>query len=398
MKKSAYSSLVLVSGSKSKPLEKIGFLSDSNFQYNEKWLQDFLFENAQSIPVEEIDSTYVDMIPVCCELNTPAGPLDILCVTAQGKLAVIEVKLWRNPEARRKVVAQVIDYAKELNQWDYEDLQREISKQTGRKGNVLYEMAKQHWSEISEATFVDGVSRSLKKGDILLLIVGDGIQEGTENIADFMNNVGRLQFTLGLIEMAIYRLSETDMLVQPRVLAKTVIVERTIIDLLSPDIVVQPDEGDTEIEQEISDIKKYYTQFWRDYIAQMQLDDVGIPHTSPTSTNLFLYPGINKQSWISAFVAKSSEQVGVYFRAPKGEYGEIIYRYLLEHKLEIEDQIGSKAIWKDLGEGQEKYISVYKSFEDVQAEHNKAAIFEFYNEQINNFVNALRPLLKDYEP
>jgi hypothetical protein len=398
MQKSAYSTPVLISDGKSKALEKIGFQSDSNFKYNEKWLQDFLFENAQSLPIDEIDSAYSDIIPVCCELNTPAGPLDVLYVTSQGKLVVAEVKLWRNPEARRKVVAQVIDYAKELNKWDYEDLQREISKQTGKKGNVLFELAKSHWADIEEAEFVDGVSRSLKKGDLLLLIIGDGIQEGTENIADFMNNVGRLQFTLGLIEVAIYRCSDTDLLVQPRVLAKTVIVERTIIDLLSEDIIVAQDEESRENEQEISDVRKYYTQFWREYIDQMQLDDVGVPYTPGTSTNFYLYPAINKQSWISGFVTKTDQKVGVYFRVPKKEYGEMIYQYLVKHKSEIDGQVGAEAVWEDQGEGQAKYIIVSKDFDDVHAGYNREAIFEFYNENINNFVNAFRPLLKDYVP
>jgi hypothetical protein len=398
MQKTAYSTPVLISGGNSKALEKIGFQSDSNFEYNEKWLQDFLFENAQSLPIDEIDSAYSDIIPVCCELNTPAGPLDVLYVTSQGKLVVAEVKLWRNPEARRKVVAQVIDYAKELNKWDYEDLQREISKQIGKKGNVLFELAKSHWADIEEAAFVDGVSRSLKKGDLLLLIIGDGIQEGTENIADFMNNVGRLQFTLGLIEMSIYRCSDTDLLVQPRVLAKTVIVERIVIDLLSESMVVAQDEENPEIEQEVSDLKKYYTQFWREYIDQMQLDDVGIPYTPGTSTNFYLYPAINKQSWISGFFTKTDQKVGVYFRAPKKEYGEMMFQYLLEHKLEIDDQIGAEAVWENQGEGQAKYIIVTKAFDDVHADYNREAIFEFYNEKINGFVNAFRPLLKDYEP
>ena len=124
-------------------------------------------------------------MPVCCELNRPAGPLDILYVTKQGKLVITEVKLWRNPEARRKVVAQVIDYAKELNNWDYEDLQREISRRAEQKGNVLYKLAKAKWNDLEESAFVDSVSRSLKKGDFLLLIIGDGIQEGTEKYCRF---------------------------------------------------------------------------------------------------------------------------------------------------------------------------------------------------------------------
>jgi len=337
-------------------------------------------------------------MPVCCELNRPAGPLDILYVTKQGKLVITEVKLWRNPEARRKVVAQIIDYAKELNNWDYEDLQREISRKAEQKGNVLYKLAKERWSDLEESAFVDSVSRSLKKGDFLLLIIGDGIQEGTENIADFMNNVSQLQFTLGLIEIAIYKVPNEGLIVQPRVLAKTVIIERTVIDLVSAEIQVSDPNEEDEVEQEISDIKKYYTKFWSDYISQLQLDDVGIPHSTATAENLYLYPGANKQSWISAYVAKSMQQVGVYFRAPKGEYGELIYQHLLKYQDQIKNVIGEGAVWNDKGEGREKFISINLSVDDVHSERNREAIFSFYNENINNYVNALRPLLKDFEP
>ena len=38
-----------------------------------------------------------------------------------------EFKLWRNPHARREVIGQILDYAKDLASWSYEDLQRQIS-------------------------------------------------------------------------------------------------------------------------------------------------------------------------------------------------------------------------------------------------------------------------------
>jgi hypothetical protein len=62
----------------------------------------------------------------------------------------------------------------------------------------------------------------------------------------------------------------------------------------------------------------------------MQFDDVGIPHTTPTATNLYLYSSANKKSWISAFVTKTDRKMGVYFWVPKEEYGEMMYRYRLE--------------------------------------------------------------------
>jgi len=189
-----------------------------------------------------------------------------------------------------------------------------------------------------------------------------------------------------------------DFLVQPRILAKTVIVERTIIDLRSSEIAVAEDDSGDIVRQEITDKRQFYTKFWREYLDQMQLDDVGIPHSAATSENLFLYPAINKQSWISAFVAKSVQKVGVYFRVPKEEYGELMYQYILEHKAAIVDQLGEEPNWSDAGEGREKYISIHFAVDDPHAESSREAIFEFYNTNINNFVNAFRPLLKEWEP
>lgn len=50
----------------------------------------------------------------------------MLYVTPTGRLAVVEAKLWRNPEARRKVIAQILDYAKELSRWSYETIDARI--------------------------------------------------------------------------------------------------------------------------------------------------------------------------------------------------------------------------------------------------------------------------------
>ena len=41
-------------------------------------------------------------------------------MSAQGRLSIVECKLWRNPEARRAVVTQVLDYAEEIRTWSYD--------------------------------------------------------------------------------------------------------------------------------------------------------------------------------------------------------------------------------------------------------------------------------------
>jgi hypothetical protein len=103
---------------------------------NEAWLRDTLFSNPEILPIRDIDPSYGPLLPLCRELRTEAGPLDIAYISPNGRLTLVECKLWRNPEARRKVVAQVLDYARAISRWSYSDLQRQVSMATGRQGNI----------------------------------------------------------------------------------------------------------------------------------------------------------------------------------------------------------------------------------------------------------------------
>ena len=102
-------------------------------------------------------------------------------------------------------MGQILDYARELARYGYEDLQRQISVATRRSGNVLYEMAREAGSELDEASFVDRVTRDLAAGRFLLLVAGDGIAEGTRRIGEYLRDQPGLAFGFGLIEIAEYR-------------------------------------------------------------------------------------------------------------------------------------------------------------------------------------------------
>ena len=125
---------------------------------DESSLRDLLFRFPRSLPVAAIDAAYSDPVPVCRELSTPAGYVDALYINALGRLVLAEFKLWRNPQARREVIGQILDYTKELASWNYEDLQREVSRALGRKGNVPYELVRAQTPGVDEAEFVDNVS------------------------------------------------------------------------------------------------------------------------------------------------------------------------------------------------------------------------------------------------
>jgi hypothetical protein len=210
-------------------------LDRGEIQHDEGWLQKLIFRFPQVLPVHELEPGFSRLVPVCLELPTPAGYVDNLYLTGTGDLVMVECKLWRNPEARREVVAQIIDYANGMASWTYTDLQDAVQRAStadaGRPASTLYELVEEA-GETDEAGFVDAVSRNLRLGRILLLIVGDGIREGVESLWEFLQLHAGFHFTLGIVEMPVFRLPDGGFIVQPRVLARTVNIERGIVRMV----------------------------------------------------------------------------------------------------------------------------------------------------------------------
>jgi hypothetical protein len=209
---------------------------------SEAYIQALVHEHPACLPIAEIDAMFSGPVPICTELNTPAGPIDNFMVTPSGLPVLVECKLWRNPEARREVVSQILDYAKELSRWSSSDVQREVSHRLKRDGNPLLDMVRAVDPEVDEQQFNDALTANLRRGRFLLLIVGDGIREGVEAIAEYLQLHAGLHFSLGLVELPIYVMPNGDRLVAPRVLARTALVTRNVVAV--PDGYLVDEAGD----------------------------------------------------------------------------------------------------------------------------------------------------------
>lgn len=374
-------------------LERVS-VTGEGADYNEAFIQDLAFKHPNCLPINEIDRAYEGLIPVCKELNTPAGPLDILYVTPKGRLVVVEAKLWRNPEARRKVVGQILDYANELSRWDYEDLQREISKATKRKGNVLYEIVAEHYPDTDEAEFVDEVTRSISNGRFLLLILGDGIREGVGAIAEFLDEVGSLEFTLGLVELAIYRAPNNELLLQPRVLAKTTIFKRTVVSIKNDQVVIEEDTEEQEEDTELTESQRFYLDFWPELLNELKLDDPSQPYpqsTGKTGNIFFPMPPSGGQCWVADYFVQQQKRVGVFLTFLRGDYADHVYKILLTDKEAINKELGIPVEWESI-DGKHS-IWTHRTYDGPRDEKHREAIKAFLNDTVNRFVNTFRPRL-----
>jgi hypothetical protein len=377
---------------------------DSSF--DEAWLQRTLFRHPDALPVDDIDPAYRGLVPICEELPVGTGAADIFYATPEGRLAIVETKLWRNHTARREVVSQILEYASELVKLTYEDLNSIVSRKLARGGNTLFDLVSAQHPGTEEQRFIDNVSKTLRHGRFLLLIVGDGIRDGAQSLVDFIEEYGSLEFAFGLVEVGVYSAPDGARLFQPRVLAKTLIIKRTVVSFDRSVINMTTEDAPVEDDQPghsapaLPDSKQlerqaFYQQFWTSFIPTLQLDDTTQPLPKPTrSENIYLpLPPSMAHGWISAYFSQSKRRVGVYMRfASNSAFGKFAYPKLVEERVEIDRELGPGVLWDDPsvpGGG----VGVRLTYDDLSNPATIEQVERYFRETINAFVRTFRPRL-----
>jgi hypothetical protein len=381
-------------------------LEGAGSAYDEKWLQNLLYAHPEAIPIDQIDGSFAGIVPVCVEMNTPAGPIDVLYATPSGRLVVLEVKLWRNPEARRKVIAQILDYAKELSRSSYETLDarvRDARRAEIRLGGPsgLADVVRARHANLDEARFIDGVTKSLQRGDFLLLIIGDGIREGVSAITEFLEGHGTLHFTFGLVEVAIFSLPDGGQLIQPRVLAQSTIIRRIVVSIEGAQAVVTDDAsgedatGTPEVSEETLETRRQFSPFWDEFLKMFKplLQDQSQPLPNGSrSQNLYFHMPKPSEAWISAYVARSAQRIGVYLTFQRGPIGDRLFAALESDKLSIEHELGIDVAWKS--ENGKHEVSCRKEYSGIILKDHRVSAQEWFADRVNRFITTFRPRIE----
>ncbi len=404
----AYPRLVLTRGGATEILPPISLASEGR---NEAWLRDFLLAHPAALPSAEIDPAYAELVAVCSEMRTAAGPLDALFVNRHGALVLVECKLFRNPQARREVIGQILDYAKELAHWGYADLEAAISQRLGRPGqNILFRIAASAHPDLDEASFVDAVSQNLSEGRFLLLIAGDGIRRETEAIAEYIQDHAALRFTLGLVELRSFALPDGSLLIQPRVLVRTREIERVVVrmsglPMAALDRAADP-EGDMAIEStdERSAALDSDRAFWAAFERRLVLDDPSQPRLVRRGQGNARAALGHPDVWITAYRSRSSGRIGVFVPF-RGAEGRRLWAALSDHREAIGDEInaavpGTALDWPDWDEAKGSssvLASAPANFSHGSdtTEHHLLWLAATTNAFVNAFRFRIRSLLKD---
>lgn len=363
-------------------------------QVSEAGLQALIHAHPACLPIAEIDPMFANAVPICTELNTPAGPIDNLLVTPSGLPVLVECKLWRNPEARREVVGQILDYAKELSRWTSSDIQREVRRRLGREGDPVLELVRDAGHVVDEIDFGEALSINLRRGRFLLLIVGDGIREGVEAIAEYLQAHAGLHFSLGLVEMPIYHLPDGARIVVPRALARTHVITRTVVAVPEGHAIEEEAAISVERSTGSDDEALERQQFWTDFVAALKLDDPdqSRPNVSRQQNVFIMLPVPGGNCWLSAFRSMNT-RVGVFLSYTKNTIGERAVRRVAEDGEAICRELGGRATVETNRDGRLSIVDrlIVGSLSDPQ---DRAEALAWLAARTNDFVNVIRPRIK----
>ncbi|HEX8166272.1 MAG TPA: hypothetical protein VF601_10860 [Beijerinckiaceae bacterium] len=364
-------------------------------------IQELIHRFPSCLPIAEIDPLFANPVPICRELSTPAGSIDNFMVTPTGLPVLVECKLWRNPEGRREVVGQILDYAKELALWTSSDLQREASRRAGAEGNLLLERVRAAGHEVDEIGFNDALTLNLRRGRFLLLIVGDGIRVGVEMITEYLQGHSGLHFTLGLVEMPVYRLADGAQIVVPRVLAKTQTLVRNVIEVPEGFVLSETEDDATVDSIETPERRAgrerrnaVRQQFWKDYLAGLQIDDPDQvrPPAALGGHVVFKFGAPGGSSWLTVYRDMRNNRVGLDLSSNRNSVGEQASRALAEHADEIAAELGPGAT-VNFG-GERPVIAQDLTVKDLEDPDERARAIAWLQDRTNAFINTLRPRIR----
>lgn len=202
----------------------------------ESWLQRMLFRHPEILPISDLDQMFAPLRALAREVPTGVGPIDLLGVSPSGFLTVVETKLHRNPESRREVLGQILDYCGQLSRWSYGDLVEAVRNAKHRASDapdpVLFAAKGSSAPLADQKRFQSTVTESLRHGRFLLMIVGDSFRESTTDLLEYVQKSMHLQFTIRLVELRLFSVNASRdhrLLIVPQLVARTREVTRAIV-------------------------------------------------------------------------------------------------------------------------------------------------------------------------
>lgn len=264
---------------------QLSLLASREKVFNEKWLQELLYKHPSILPVDSINSSFAPLIALGREI---AG-IDDLFISPEGLITIVETKLWRNPEAHRTVVAQILEYARNITSWSFQRLDEVVQNFTRKRyghPKSIYKIVRSMVRDLdlSEMEFQQRVQDCIDNGRFALLIVGDKIFPGATQLAETIQSAPDMHYSMGFVELRCYRFNKDStwpLIVIPHFVAKTKEITRAVVKVVyeqeKPEIeVFTPEDektsstGNTTFDEFIASLPSTISAKFKLYITNWQ--------------------------------------------------------------------------------------------------------------------------------
>jgi len=155
-------------------------------------LQSLIEEHPEVLPGRQMDPTSDDPPRFALlrrEMTVTRWGLDLLLVDHRGVLTLVETKLTENPEARREVIGQILEYAANAaNAWGGGRAREQAREYWSRKGrDVDAVVVATFGPDFDVEEFWRTIEENLRYGKIRLIVAADALRPEVRRIIEYLN-------------------------------------------------------------------------------------------------------------------------------------------------------------------------------------------------------------------
>jgi hypothetical protein len=197
---------------------------------SEAILQGYLETFPSLIPLEGVQEHPAPLLVIGREVSVPPGSIDLLLIDTEGVLTIVETKMARNPESRRQVMGQILEYASYISRWGAADIERQAHDYLRSepapeelRGLSLYEALGKlvgdeetpHDDIVSMDELRVKVEENLGKGRMRLIVAVDEVVEPLRATITFLNTFSA--FEVLLLQVSQFRTDPSTRIFVPSV-------------------------------------------------------------------------------------------------------------------------------------------------------------------------------------
>ena len=282
---------------------------------DEATLQEMVAENPNLLPLAGSPR----LIVLGREVQVGNGKVDVLAVEPTGRPAIVEVKLRKNPDAPRAVVAQILAYAASLQGLSLQSLEQgSLHGPLQKKGYAsLTEAIQDQESAVDIGDFRASFQEHLNNGQFRLVLVLDDASSELESIIGYLETVTLPGLTIDLVTVKVYEVGGVQVALPQRISpdrSNTAVVNERPVSRIPK---ARTYDGPEAFAESVQRVKEQDRQLFRDLI-EWASDVAELPNVtlfssiSPTGNVFNLQPRLAADN--AGLVSIANNDGRLYFR------------------------------------------------------------------------------------